>query len=157
MLSPDGWAPVVDVLAALKRAGLPDGIDGLHAVVAGSDKQRFELSEDLGTIRARQGHSISVDLGWPVADPPEFLFHGTVERFLAPIFVEGLKPMKRHHVHLSHDRETAAAVGGRRGEAVILRIAAQRMAEAGHIFRLSGNGVWLTDGVPPAYLEQAAT
>lgn len=149
-----GWSPVADVLAALAKAGLPDDAETLNAVVADSDKKRFELSADGARIRARQGHSVQVDLDWPVAAPPEFLFHGTVERFLPGIFAEGLKPMRRHHVHLSPDAETATAVGARRGEAVILRVAAGRMAADGHVFRLSGNGVWLAEAVPPAYLER---
>jgi putative RNA 2'-phosphotransferase len=149
-----GWAPVADVLAALGAAGLPADAEALRAVVAGSDKQRFELSEDGALIRARQGHSVAVDLDWPVTAPPDFLFHGTVERFLPAILAEGLRPMKRHHVHLSPDPETATAVGARRGEAVILRVAAGRMAADGHVFRLSGNGVWLADAVPPAYLAR---
>jgi putative RNA 2'-phosphotransferase len=55
-----------------------------------------------------------------------------VERFLANIFAEGLRPMKRHHVHLSPDPRTATAVGARRGEAVVLRIEAATMAADGH-------------------------
>lgn len=153
-LDASGWAAVDQILAALSRAGLPDRRDDLERVVAESDKQRFELSGDGRSIRARQGHSIDVDLDWPQAAPPEFLYHGTVERFLDAILADGLKPMKRHHVHLSPDEQTARAVGARRGEPVILRIAAGRMADDGHVFRLSGNGVWLTDQVAPAFLER---
>jgi putative RNA 2'-phosphotransferase len=153
-LDEKGWAPVSSVLAALRTAGLPSDAETLHDIVAGSDKNRFELSEDQRRIRARQGHSVKVDLDWPAATPPEHLFHGTVERFLPNIFAEGLRPMKRHHVHLSPDSQTATAVGARRGEAVILRIEAAKMAADGHIFRLSGNGVWLTDHVPPGYIER---
>jgi putative RNA 2'-phosphotransferase len=149
-----GWAPVPAVLAALGQAGLPDDVESLCALVAASDKQRFELSADGALIRARQGHSVQVDLDWPIALPPEFLFHGTVDRFLGAILAEGLRPMKRHHVHLSPDPETATAVGARRGEAVILCVAAGRMAGDGHSFRLSGNGVWLAESVPPSYLER---
>lgn len=149
-----GWAPVAEVLVALGKAGLPGDPETLRAVVAGSDKQRFELSGDCSLIRARQGHSVSVDLDWPATEPPDFLFHGTVQRFLPAILADGLKPMKRHHVHLSPDPETATAVGARRGEAVILRVAAGRMAADGHVFRLSGNGVWLADHIPPGYLER---
>ncbi|MET1110164.1 MAG: RNA 2'-phosphotransferase [Allosphingosinicella sp.] len=151
-----GWAPVASVLAALGSAGLPSDAETLRDIVAGSDKNRFELSDDRARIRARQGHSVKVDLQWPAAIPPEHLFHGTVERFLPTIFAEGLKPMKRHHVHLSPDPGTATAVGARRGEAVILRIEAAAMAADGHVFRISGNGVWLTDHVPPRYLEREA-
>jgi putative RNA 2'-phosphotransferase len=153
-LDGSGWAQVEDVFAALARAGVTDRIEELRRTVDENDKNRFELSDDGRSIRARQGHSLAVDLDWPPADPPEFLFHGTVERFLEPIFAEGLRPMARHHVHLSPDVATASAVGARRGEAVILRVAAGRMAADGHVFRLSGNQVWLTDRVPPDYLER---
>jgi len=149
-----GWTPVAAVMRALAAAGLADRREELEQVVAASDKNRFELSEDGGHIRARQGHSINVDLDWPPAEPPHVLFHGTVERNLASIMAEGLKAMKRHHVHLSPDAQTAEIVGRRRGPPVILRIEAARMAADGHIFRLSGNGVWLTDHVPPAYIAR---
>jgi putative RNA 2'-phosphotransferase len=154
-LDKTGWARIDEVLAALARAGLSDRAEDLQRTVAESDKNRFELSEDGRSIRARQGHSLAVDLEWPAADPPDWLFHGTVERFLDLIFAEGLKPMARHHVHLSPDVATASAVGARRGKAVILKIAAGRMASDGHVFRLSGNQVWLAERVPPEYLERA--
>jgi putative RNA 2'-phosphotransferase len=147
-----GWAPLDAVRAAIARQGLDPAL--IERTVAESDKQRFELSADGANIRARQGHSVSVDLDWPVAEPPEHLYHGTVERFLEAIFAEGLKPMARHHVHLSPDVETAARVGARRGEAVILRIAAGDMARGGAVFRLSSNGVWLAETVPPAFITR---
>jgi len=58
----------------------------------------------------------------------------------------------RHHVHLSADDETARKVGRRHGVPVVLTVASGRMAEAGHGFFLSANGVWLTEQVPPGYL-----
>ncbi|WP_157082252.1 RNA 2'-phosphotransferase [Sphingomonas pruni] len=151
-LDGSGWAKVESVKASLAREGIDSAL--LEPTVAESDKQRFELSDDGTRIRARQGHSVSVDLSWPITTPPEFLYHGTIERFLEAIFSEGLKPMTRHHVHLSPDAETAARVGARRGPAVILRVAAGRMANQSLIFRLASNGVWLTDTVPPRFIEQ---
>jgi putative RNA 2'-phosphotransferase len=56
-------------------------------------------------------------------------------------------------VHLSVDEETARRVGDRRGEAVILRVDAAGMAQAGHLFYVSANGVWLTEGVPAGFIE----
>lgn len=153
-LDASGWAPVNEILAALARVGLTDNRDDLEQVVATNDKARFEFSDDGLRIRARQGHSLPVDLEWPLADPPEHLFHGTVERFLDAILREGLRPMARHHVHLSPDVATARIVGARRGEPVILRVTAGEMARAGHEFRLSANGVWLTAEVPPAFVER---
>ena len=52
-------------------------------------------------IRANQGHSVEVDLQLEEREPPETLYHGTVERFLPSILEEGLIRGKRHHVHLS--------------------------------------------------------
>ena len=153
-LDSSGWATVEAVLEALSRRALAASLDELESVVASSDKNRFELSPDGTRIRARQGHSLDVDLDWPAMIPPALLFHGTVERFLPAILAEGLQPMKRHHVHLSPDEETARAVGSRRGTAVILRVAAGRMSADGKSFYLASNGVWLTDSVPPAYLER---
>jgi putative RNA 2'-phosphotransferase len=81
------------------------------------------------------------------------LFHGTVAAALEPIRAEGLRRMQRHHVHLSADEATARTVGMRRGKPVVLVIAAAKMLAAGHVFYVSANGVWLTEHVPPQYIE----
>lgn len=152
-LSPEGWARIDDVLKALQSRKLPGDPGTLNRVVETNDKKRFELSADGLFIRARQGHSIEVDLALEPVIPPDILYHGTVERFLPSILEDGLKPMKRQHVHLSSDRETAQRVGARRGKPVILVIASGAMARAGHRFYLSSNGVWLTDTVAPEFLS----
>lgn len=149
-----GWGEAQAVLQALAAAGFSGGRARLEAIVRDSDKQRFQWSPSGDKIRARQGHSVKVELGWPAADPPEWLYHGTVERALGAIHSEGLKPMKRHHVHLSPDAEAAAKVGARRGPPVVLRIRAAALAAAGHRFLLTGNGVWLTRCVPPDFLDE---
>lgn len=155
VIDPAGWVEVEAVLDALERAKLPHAGEDLQRVVAESDKNRFEPSADGRLIRARQGHSIPIDLGWPVTPPPEILFHGTVEKFLPAILSEGLRPMARHHVHLSPDTATATIVGARRGKPVILQIAAGALAAEGAEFRLSSNGVWLVSHVPPAFIARA--
>lgn len=149
-----GWTEVDAVLTALRARDEALGWEDLLRVVETNDKQRFELSPAADRIRARQGHSVEVALDWPVAEPPAVLFHGTVERFLSPIMADGLKPMARHHVHLSADLATASKVGARRGRPVILEVDAAAMAADGHPFRLTGNGVWLVDAVPPRFLRR---
>jgi putative RNA 2'-phosphotransferase len=151
-LGASGWTDTAALLAALERAGFGGGESRLHRVVRDSDKQRFGLSEDGARIRARQGHSVTVALGWPEAAPPEFLYHGTTAKALDAIRAEGLKSMARHHVHLSPDEATARKVGARRGAPVILTVRAGAMAAAGRTFYLTANGVWLTDGVPPEFI-----
>jgi putative RNA 2'-phosphotransferase len=61
--------------------------------------------------------------------------------------------MSRQDVHLSADRETAVRVGSRHGRPVVLAVDAAGMAAAGHLFRVSANGVWLADAVPPQFLS----
>lgn len=148
-LDANGWTSTSSLLDALQRHGAPHALDDLRALVESSDKKRFELSPDESRIRARQGHSVTVEGDWSPATPPDILFHGTPTRFLPAILVEGLKPMKRHHVHLSADIETASAVGARRGDTAVLEIDCRAMVAAGHVFLVTGNGVWLTHNVPP--------
>lgn len=151
-LEPGGWVLVEDLLAGAATIGFPISREELEQVVAENDKKRFSLDETGTKIRANQGHSTEVDLQLKEVDPPEQLFHGTVEKFLDAILAEGLKTMDRHDVHLSKDIQTATKVGQRRGRPVILVIESGRMAADGFTFRLSENGVWLTDHVPPQYI-----
>lgn len=153
-LTPDGWVDVGTLLAALRRNGLPLTRSQLDEVVEGNDKRRFAFDESGLRIRASQGHSVDVDLALPTATPPDLLYHGTVSRFLDTILFEGLRPMKRHAVHLSANTETARTVGGRRGVPVVLLVDATGMAAAGHEFQVSENGVWLTAAVPPEFLRR---
>jgi putative RNA 2'-phosphotransferase len=147
-----GWTDVDALLAALATHGLPLTRPELEHVVAVNDKRRFAFDTSGTRIRANQGHSRRVDLGYEPESPPSQLFHGTVHRFLPSILAEGLRPGRRHAVHLSADVATARAVGGRRGDPVVLRVDAARMAADGHVFTRSANGVWLIDAVPPQYL-----
>jgi putative RNA 2'-phosphotransferase len=149
-----GWTITAQVLRALAEAGLPATMEELEALVATSDKQRFQLSPGKEKIRARQGHSVMVQGDWPIANPPNVLYHGTAPQFVAPIFRDGLRPGRRHHVHLSPTIEAAAAVGRRRGVPIVLEVDAGRMVRDSIVFRLSSNRVWLAEHVPPRYLRQ---
>jgi putative RNA 2'-phosphotransferase len=150
-----GWVDVEDLLTALARHGRPVTRAELDDVVARNDKARFAFDASGSRIRASQGHSVPVDLGYEVAEPPAELFHGTVERFLPDIRAEGLRPGTRHAVHLSPDVGTARRVGARRGRPVVLRVDAAAMVRDGARFTRSANGVWLVDAVPPRYLSRA--
>jgi putative RNA 2'-phosphotransferase len=147
-----GWVAIDALLDALSRHGHVTSRDELAAVVASDDKGRFSLED--GRIRARQGHSVPVELDLVALPPPPRLFHGTVARAWVTIRREGLKRGARHHVHLSSDRETAAKVGARRARPVVLSIDAGSMHAAGHTFFRSENGVWLVEHVPVAFLSE---
>ncbi|MCA9079309.1 MAG: RNA 2'-phosphotransferase [Planctomycetaceae bacterium] len=148
-----GWVAVDQLLDQLQSSQHPLTREQLQDVVQKNSKQRFEFSEDGSRIRARQGHSIPVDLGYAPQSPPEILYHGTPEQFVESIRQSGLKPQQRHAVHLHSDANIAREVGRRRGRAVLLQIAACAMHRAGHQFAVTGNGVWLTAHVPPEFIR----
>lgn len=151
-LDANGWVAIDDLIEACQRHGHALDRRLFERVVAGTDKRRLELSNDGRRVRAAQGHSLAVDLALPPRPPPERLYHGTVQRFLAGILEQGLRPGGRTHVHLSVDIETARTVGGRRGRPVLLEVAAGELHRAGSPFFLASNGVWLVAHVPPDFL-----
>jgi len=151
-LSQSGWASVKELIEASRRSGIEFTLEELQNVVASNDKKRFSLSEDGLLIRANQGHSIEVELGYAPTAPPDVLYHGTAERFLTSIKQQGLIKGKRHHVHLSADVDTATKVGRRHGKPVVLKVEAGKMRQDGFVFYLSANKVWLTECVPAQYL-----
>jgi putative RNA 2'-phosphotransferase len=152
-LDPAGWVDVDVLLAAISRHGDPISRADLDRIVATNDKKRFAFSDDGRRIRASQGHSVEVELGYEPIVPPELLYHGTPERFVPSIRAQGLLKGQRHHVHLSDNPTTATAVGQRRGKPVILTIKAGEMQRGGHAFFRSANGVYLTDHVPSGSIE----
>ncbi|HEX8371245.1 MAG TPA: RNA 2'-phosphotransferase [Chthoniobacterales bacterium] len=152
-LDQSGWAEVEDLLVACSRHGMSLERKDLEEVVATNEKKRFTFSDDGRRIRASQGHSIEVSLGYTLQTPPCELFHGTATRFLDSIRERGLEKRERHHVHLSADIETAEKVGKRHGQPVVLTILAEAMNACGHTFFLSENGVWLIEQVPVQFIE----
>ncbi len=147
-----GWTSVADLLARLQDAGRDISLKLLETIVADNDKQRFQFSEDGTLIRATQGHSIDVDLGYQPSIPPDVLSHGTPTTSVAAIRNQGLTKQQRHHVHLHVDQHLAASVGQRRGTPVVLSVDAKRMAAAGFAFYVTPNSVWLTVQVPPEFI-----
>lgn len=152
-LDPNGWTDVQELLAKMNTRHNRITREQLQEVVDTNDKKRFAFNDDGTQIRASQGHSVEVSLGLPPATPPEYLYHGTVAKFLLSIRKDGLQKMSRQHLHLSRDRETAVNVGSRRGAPVILTIHTGQMHRDGFVFYLSDNGVWLTDSVPASYIQ----
>ncbi len=148
-----GWVDVECLLAQCNKHGKALSLLMLEEIVTTSPKQRFAFSEDNRRIRANQGHSVEVRLGHERTQPPPFLYHGTVKKYLSSIRKLGLRKMKRHHVHLSSDFETASTVSQRRGKAIVLVVRAAQMDHDGHQFFVSANGVWLTDNVPCSYID----
>ena len=136
---------------------LPDGNvftrEELETVAKTNDKKRFAFDESGTKIRASQGHSIKVEIGFEEKTPPEILYHGTAEKNVVSILKNGLQKMQRHHVHLSDNTETACSVGVRYGKPVIFKIETAAMLAENFKFYVSANGVWLVEKVPSKFLE----
>lgn len=146
-----GWREVGDLIANHDFT-----LDELREIVSTNNKQRYEFSDDMQFIRARQGHSIKVDVELAEAVPPVVLYHGTPKENLPSILDKGICKMSRNHVHLSDTIKTASNVGARRGKAfIVITVNAKQMHEDGYTFFLSRNGVWLTNSVPAQYIANS--
>lgn len=153
VLDESGWVDIEILLKACADSGKAITIAKLKHIVETNDKKRFMISPDGKRVRASQGHSLSVELGYEPAKPPARLFHGTASRFIESIKKKGLHRGKRHHVHLCLSEATALSVGSRYGKPVLLKIDSARMHQDGYLFFLSDNNVWLTESVPFQYIE----
>jgi putative RNA 2'-phosphotransferase len=148
-----GWIEVSSLLSAFEVHRPHITRARLTEIVETNNKKRFAFSKDRERIRASQGHSIGVNLGLPPALPPSLLYHGTAERNMESIRIHGLLRGQRDYVHLSLDEKTANTVGSRHGKPIVIQVEAELMTQAGFTFRISENGVWLTEHVPPSFLK----
>jgi putative RNA 2'-phosphotransferase len=142
-----GWRTVDDLI---RNHGYT--IEELDEIVETNNKKRYEYSEDKKLIRARQGHSINVDVELVEKIPPKTLYHGTAERFVPSIMCNGIVKGTRLHVHLSETPDVAKTVGQRHGKPAVLEIDTESMSNDGCKFWLSNNGVWLTEYVDTKYI-----
>ena len=157
-LDENGWVDIDDLVSCAVAYQQAKGFDQLthellDEIVSTDKKGRYEYSEDGWMIRACQGHSVNVDLGLDPKEPPLVLYHGTAQRFVKSIRKDGLQKRNRTHVHLSKTYDEAVKVGKRHGKPVVLAVKAGEMHDDGFEFFLSKNKVWLTDNVPPEYIE----
>lgn len=151
-LDAEGWAEIEELIKKSLEAGVVLDRPTLRQVVEEVEKKRFSFSEDGKKIRANYGHSIPVLLKEEAAEPPEFLFHGTAQRFLSSIQSNGLGPGDRQYVHLVEDEKTAVEVGRRHGEPAVLKVRAREMCEKGFEFYKTASAIWLTKIVPVEYI-----
>jgi putative RNA 2'-phosphotransferase len=78
-----GWAEI-DVLILLAQPQYPLSRALIDRAVAENDKNRFEIDADGRRIRARQGHSLDVDVGLTPVAPPT--------RLVLPVMITGRRP-----------------------------------------------------------------
>lgn len=153
-LDEHGWANVDDLINGIEKDNHGFNFELLEEIVKTDNKQRYSFNDDKTLIRANQGHSIPVDVELEEKCPPDFLYHGTGEKYTESIDKIGLIPKSRLYVHLSKDIVTAKQVGKRHGKKVIYKVNAGQMYKDGYKFFLSVNNVWLTKEVPVKYLDR---
>lgn len=148
-----GYVLVADLIAKCLEKEVTLTEDILSEIVASDSKGRYSYNDTKDKIRANQGHSIEVDLQLKKKIPPVILYHGTSSSALEGIKKTGIQRMKRHHVHLTDDIETATSVGMRHGSEVIIVIDTRDMVKNKIEFFQSENGVWLTNFVSIEYFK----
>lgn len=153
VLNENGWTNVCVLIEKAGQAGVKFDLDTLKHIVETNNKKRFALNATATMIRANQGHSVEVELGYTAQEPPEILFHGTGQHSVQSILTSGLEKGDRHHVHLTADLQTANNVGQRHGKPVVFEVMSKQMHEDKMEFYLSDNNVWLTEHVPAKFIR----
>lgn len=145
-----GYCDVKSVCGALELT-----IDELNIIVETNNKKRFEFNDNKTKIKASQGHSIDIKFELEPITPPNILYHGTTYKNSENINKTGLNKMKRHHVHLTNDYDTAFNVGLRyakeKDNVWVIKIDSKKMNDDGFVFYKTNNDVYLIDYVPQKY------
>lgn len=152
-LDNQGWVLLSALVIALNSKGIQVDEFDINKMVELSEKKRHQTLN--GKIRAYYGHSVKDKILKNPVEPPEFLYHGTVQNSLTDILEKGLLPMERQYVHLSIDRSKAEMVGSRRkSDLVILTIRAKEAFLNNIQFYKEENGIWLSDQIPSKYIVE---
>lgn len=142
-----GWLPVTYLMEKMALS-----IEEIEMIINSDNKGRFELSESGKMVRACYGHSVNIELNLTPAEPPEFLWHGSVRTALSDITDNGILPRSRQFVHLTNDMESATETGARHGEPASILVVAGKMYKDGYKFYRVTESIWLTQHVPCKYI-----
>lgn len=159
-----GWVTMTSILANNRLKSLQATQSDIERIVASNDKQRFRLKEEAGKwyICANQGHtlaSVTPDLVLlTVETVPLDVYHGTFTNKLPLIEKEGLRRMKRNHIHMTSDAKWSV-LGIRKSCSVLIHIDARKCIEDGFKLWRSENGVILCTGdengaIPSRYFKE---
>ncbi len=145
-LDQNGWIDVNELIEKSNKFGVQFNREILDHIVATNSKKRFVFNETLDKIRASQGHSIKIELGYSNQKLPKKLYHGTSEKSIESILKNGLEKRNRQHIHLSSDIETAIKVGQRHGKLLFLQFWPKRCTKiiSNSIFQKMEFGLLIT-------------
>ena len=154
-LTPDqhGFVSLSALVEAL-RLDFPSVVTDEVVAIAREEHERFEFVA--GRVRARYGHSERVPVERESTPPPLWLYHAAPAAAAAKVLEEGLRPMRRTHVHLTTDRGYARSAAVGEARPVLLVVDAGRAHGAGVRFYQATSRVWLSDPVPAEFIALAA-
>jgi putative RNA 2'-phosphotransferase len=90
----------------------------------------------------------------PGVVPPKLLYHCVRQKAYPVVCQKGLSPMGQHHVFLATTKDMAWRMGKRRdSKPVLVTVQAERACEAGVIFSMQGEGIYVVDHVPAGYFS----
>ncbi len=146
-----GYVPLAQVVQAVQERHREVTEEDILDLLRAPDQRRFELNEH--GIRALYGHSFFVEMDGAPMEPPERLYLGSTAAEARRFQSQGVSPGDRFYVHLSRDRQTAAARSREEGGPVVVEILAKAAAAAGVLFYERG-AVVLTRSVPAQFVGQ---
>lgn len=157
-----GYCCVEELVRALKEKGYQVTKEDIDKV---GENERFSFDQYHTKIRADYGNSIGLLLSnmYPQDDkPPNILYHGTSfdaisniqEKGIIRFAYEGLRA--RDHIFMTELPSVALKKGSRHGKGVGLPVYAVKMYENGYQFYHAKNDIWLTDYIPPEYIDFSA-
>lgn len=152
-LDSGGFVQVEALAQALNtQRGWESLCTGDVVALAAADPRRYELSD--GRIRARYGHTVTVEQPGEAALPPEWLYLGASAADAATLRETGLWPRDRKLVHLATTPQAAAEVARRHlSDPVVVVVFSRRAHAAGVEFWRAGAALFLTRGVPARFLQ----
>jgi putative RNA 2'-phosphotransferase len=151
----EGFVSIDDLLDVIdERQRSLDWVEFEHieALASNQGRKRFEVRGD--RVRATYGHSFRKPVRYPPADPPEHLFIGMSRGRLLELRTHGLRPDRRHYVHLSEEKDEALEVGKHHdNDVAVITVNARKASQNGTEFYRPTEGIYLTSRVPPEFLE----
>ena len=137
-----------------KRFGKRFKFSDLETIVAGDkySKKRYEMIDD--KIRAMFGHSGVRDITYPIATPPQYLYHGTSQEAIDSIKMTGLRAQSRQYVHLTTNLKNANRVANRHSHnTIILTISSLEAHNDGIEFHQPEDEHYLCKHIPAKYID----
>lgn len=150
-MSPRGWVDLDDLSEAIGTRYRWANKRLVIALVQSDPKERYEIRE--GKIRAKYGHSVDVNLDYPLNELPD-LYYGANEEEADRILEVGLKAATQRYVHLSTTSEKAWYVGTfRTNSPRVIRVDAKAAQRAGVKMMTVSDDIVISENVPPEYLS----